>query len=70
MGRATAANDEEAPGLSHAQPHRGRTTIDNRPARPVSVPELAFLKAPLIDDGAERREIAARFAEPHRCQRP
>jgi len=34
---------------------------------PVTLPELACLKAPL-DDAAERREIAARFAE-HRTVR-
>ena len=38
-----------------------------KPPAPVSVPALAFLKAPL-DDEAERREIAARFAE-HRIVR-
>jgi hypothetical protein len=32
-------------------------------AAPITVPELSFLKAPLIDDGAERREIAAKFLE-------
>src|SRR5436190_24027445 len=40
--------------------------IDNHaeaPPPPVSVPALAFLKAPLVDDGAERRETAARFLE-------
>jgi hypothetical protein len=38
-------------------------TLTKRPPPPVSVPELAFLKAPLVDDGAERREIADKFAE-------
>jgi hypothetical protein len=33
------------------------------PPVPVSVPELSILKAPLVDDGAERREVAARFLE-------
>ena len=37
--------------------------VDNRPARPVTVPELAFLKAPLVDDESERREVADKFAE-------
>jgi hypothetical protein len=34
-----------------------------RPPAPVTMPELATLKAPLVDDGAERRETVARFLE-------
>ncbi len=30
---------------------------------PATMPQLEFLKAPLVDDGAERREIAAKFLE-------
>ena len=37
--------------------------VDNRPPVPVTVPALEFLKAPLVDDGAERREVADKFAE-------
>jgi hypothetical protein len=32
----------------------------NRPARPITMPAFNL---PVVDDGAERREIAARFAE-------
>ena len=34
-----------------------------RPPAPVTVPALSCLKVPVVDDGAERREVAAQFAE-------
>jgi hypothetical protein len=41
----------------------GVEAFDNRPPAPVTLPALEFLKAPLVDDGAERREVADKFAE-------
>jgi hypothetical protein len=37
--------------------------VDNRPPVPVTVPALSCLNVPVVDDGAERREIADKFAE-------
>jgi hypothetical protein len=40
--------------------------IDNHAAPPpvaVTLPELSIQKIPLVDDGAERREVAAKFLE-------
>jgi hypothetical protein len=37
--------------------------IHNRPPAPVTLPALESLKVPLVDDGAERREVAAKFLE-------
>jgi hypothetical protein len=34
-----------------------------RPPPPVTLPQLSLLKAPLVDDGAERRAVADKFAE-------
>jgi hypothetical protein len=41
----------------------GVEAFDNRPPAPVTLPALESLKAPLVDDGAERREVADKFAE-------
>jgi hypothetical protein len=47
---------------------RGGELFDTKAPPPVTLPALSCLKAPVVDDGAERREVAARFAE-HRTVR-
>ena len=42
---------------------RGGELFDTKAPPPVTVPALSCLKVPVVDDGAERREVAARFLE-------
>ena len=41
----------------------GGVLDEEKPPVPVTLPALEFLEAPLAGDGAERREVAARFLE-------
>jgi len=47
---------------------RGGELFDTKAPPPVTVPALSCLKVPVVDEGAERREIADKFAE-HRTIR-
>jgi hypothetical protein len=42
---------------------RGGELFDTKAPPPVTVPALSCLNVPVVDDGAERREIADKFAE-------